>query len=52
MKYYLCIELKERSYMSRIKRYGNESKDYVIWFTLSNGKTLLTPEGFVFLQIN
>ena len=37
--------------MSRIKRYGNESNNYVIWFTLSNGKTYYIGEGFVFLSI-
>ena len=37
--------------MSRIRRYGNESKDYVIWFTLSNGKTYYIGEGFVVLSI-
>ena len=37
--------------MSRVKRYGNESNNYVIWFTLSNGKTYYIGEGFVFLSI-
>ena len=37
--------------MSRVKRYGNESDNYVIWFTLSNGKTYYIGEGFVFLSL-
>jgi hypothetical protein len=37
--------------MGKIMRYGNNKTDYVIWFTLSNGKTYYVGEGFVFLSI-
>lgn len=38
--------------MATIRRYSNRYKDYVIWFTLSNGKTYYIGEGFIFIPIS